>query len=175
MKQCSRCKKLKPLEEFHKNKSREDGHQCYCKECMNEFSKGSKRRHIEKVKAYNKQYNIGYRTRHNELQKEWVKKHHEQNKLTRRISEQKRRAKQDVLIPIEQINDLINKAKNICFWCGNTIKQNDMQLDHVYPLSKGGKHDISNLVVSCRKCNNRKSNKHPEDWMNELFKSEMAG
>lgn len=33
MKKCSRCRVKKELDEFHKNRSRKDGRQSYCKKC----------------------------------------------------------------------------------------------------------------------------------------------
>jgi hypothetical protein len=38
-KQCSKCKKLKPLSEFYKNKSTNDGLARWCKECKSEYRK----------------------------------------------------------------------------------------------------------------------------------------
>lgn len=35
-KHCSKCNTLKPMEEFHKNKSSHDGHRSVCKACHNE-------------------------------------------------------------------------------------------------------------------------------------------
>lgn len=41
-----------------------------------------------------------------------------------------------------------------CAYCHET--SDDMTLDHVIPLSKGGRHHISNVVPACRACNGRK-------------------
>ena len=30
---CTRCKQVKPLNAFYRNKSKKDGHESYCKEC----------------------------------------------------------------------------------------------------------------------------------------------
>jgi 5-methylcytosine-specific restriction endonuclease McrA len=41
----------------------------------------------------------------------------------------------------------------------NSIK-NLATIDHVIPISKGGKiYDVNNCVVSCKKCNNKKADK----------------
>jgi 5-methylcytosine-specific restriction endonuclease McrA len=42
-----------------------------------------------------------------------------------------------------------------------TYKDNAPELDHIIPLSKGGKHEWSNLQCACRACNGRKSDGPP--------------
>lgn len=39
-----------------------------------------------------------------------------------------------------------------------TIKDNAPELDHIIPISKGGKHMYSNVQLLCRRCNANKSN-----------------
>jgi hypothetical protein len=46
-----------------------------------------------------------------------------------------------------------------CRYCGR--EDGPWQLDHVRPVSKGGKTTLSNLVVACRWCNQRK---HDRIW-----------
>lgn len=67
-KRCSKCKKVKPLDEFSKRKERKSGYGSRCKECMNEqhkaWRKGKeaivyarsrawKAKHKEHIKEYN--------------------------------------------------------------------------------------------------------------------------
>ncbi len=47
-----------------------------------------------------------------------------------------------------------------CVYCGGPPEH----LDHVIPQSKGGGHDIRNLVTSCARCNLSKNNKDVKDW-----------
>lgn len=41
-------------------------------------------------------------------------------------------------------------------------------VDHIVPLSKGGTHDTSNLVVACRECNQAKLTKDYEAFLVEV-------
>ena len=53
------------------------------------------------------------------------------------------------------------KYKARCYYCGSP---DNMTIDHVHPLSRGGSNNIENLVPACRSCNSRKQNKTVEEW-----------
>lgn len=46
-----------------------------------------------------------------------------------------------------------------CQYCGCHVKESDATLDHVYPLSLGGKNTWENLTTACKPCNWAKSNR----------------
>lgn len=50
---------------------------------------------------------------------------------------------------------LINE-NSICEFCKSKEK---LHMDHILPISKGGKNEISNIQILCQKCNSSKSNK----------------
>lgn len=43
MKQCTKCKEIKELTQFYKNKVLPDGHACWCKKCQITYEKGYRR------------------------------------------------------------------------------------------------------------------------------------
>ncbi len=49
--------------------------------------------------------------------------------------------------------------KGQCYHCENFYQKDDLSMDHLVPLSKGGKSHKKNLVVACKKCNFEKKNK----------------
>lgn len=52
-----------------------------------------------------------------------------------------------------------------CLYCGLQLDHAAKVMDHMDPLSKGGAHDRSNIVVCCAKCNLSKSAKQFADWL----------
>ena len=46
-----------------------------------------------------------------------------------------------------------------CQYCNTPYTKNNLTLDHVLPLSKGGKTQWENIVAACGPCNTRKGNK----------------
>lgn len=44
-----------------------------------------------------------------------------------------------------------------CVYCGKSVEDDiSLTIDHIYPISKGGKHDIFNLATCCSDCNCKK-------------------
>lgn len=45
-----------------------------------------------------------------------------------------------------------------CYHCGETCAREDLTMDHVIPLSRGGRSTKKNIVVACKQCNSHKKN-----------------
>lgn len=62
---------------------------------------------------------------------------------------------------VEQWNKLVRQYGGRCAYCkigvGNTV-------DHVVPLSRGGRHALSNVVPACKVCNDSKGNLFLFEW-----------
>ena len=43
-----------------------------------------------------------------------------------------------------------------CQSCGKTDTEANLNVDHIIPLARGGKNDLSNLQTLCSTCNQRK-------------------
>lgn len=54
---CTKCGQVKPVSEFGLNKSKKDGLQCHCKECVKVY----KKQHYEDNKQYYKDKAVAYR------------------------------------------------------------------------------------------------------------------
>lgn len=46
-----------------------------------------------------------------------------------------------------------------CKYCRKFLTLETSTADHVIPRSKGGKHDLSNVVLACPECNQKKADK----------------
>jgi 5-methylcytosine-specific restriction endonuclease McrA len=57
---------------------------------------------------------------------------------------------------------ILAEANGHCHYCGREAK---LTLDHVIPLSKGGKHSKDNVVPACLHCNESKKDKTLREWM----------
>ena len=64
---------------------------------------------------------------------------------------------------------LFRRDKNICLYCGGEFGVPDLSRDHVKPISRGGRDEWTNVVTSCRRCNNRKADRSPEQAHMELL------
>lgn len=51
-----------------------------------------------------------------------------------------------------------------CALCGITKDERPLDVDHILPRSRGGKHERANLQVLCAKCNRTKGNKDTTDF-----------
>ncbi|PTA69786.1 HNH endonuclease [Deinococcus arcticus] len=61
-------------------------------------------------------------------------------------------------------------ATPACAYCGLPNEQNGLgfQIDHIQPLSRGGRHEPQNLVLACAQCNRAKWNltrAEFEEWL----------
>ncbi len=63
------------------------------------------------------------------------------------------------------------RDRHQCQYCHNKFSEKKLTIDHVVPLSKGGKHDWSNVVTACSACNNKKADRTPEQAKMKLLKS----
>jgi len=49
-----------------------------------------------------------------------------------------------------------------CLYCGYKFSRSHLTMDHVVPLSRGGKTEWTNIVAACNPCNSIKGNRM--DW-----------
>jgi len=57
--------------------------------------------------------------------------------------------------------NIFYRDRNRCQYCGGRFQTRDLNLDHVVPLSRGGKSTWENVVCCCIPCNSRKGGMLP--------------
>jgi len=55
-------------------------------------------------------------------------------------------------------------AKGVCHYCGRATPPKELTMDHIVPISRGGKSTKGNLVPCCKACNNKKKQLLPMEW-----------
>ena len=55
-------------------------------------------------------------------------------------------------------------AKGICHYCRRPALPKELTMDHIVPISRGGKSTKSNVVPCCKECNNAKKQLLPMEW-----------
>ncbi|RAM50752.1 MAG: HNH endonuclease [Hapalosiphonaceae cyanobacterium JJU2] len=70
---------------------------------------------------------------------------------------------QGTLAGYETREYLLEKWSRQCAYCG--VKDVPLQIEHIHPRAKGGSNSITNLTLSCEKCNTNKGTKDIKDFL----------
>lgn len=57
---------------------------------------------------------------------------------------------------------LFRRDDHLCLYCGFQFRHSELSRDHVKPLSQGGVDLWGNVVTACKRCNNHKAGRTPE-------------
>lgn len=64
---------------------------------------------------------------------------------------------------------LFKRDSHVCLYCGETFGHRELSRDHVTPVIQGGQDIWNNVVTACRRCNNHKAGRTPEQAAMELL------
>ena len=173
-KACTQCKQIKTFNEFPKNKqNKTNGLHSQCKNCRNSNYKKYASNNLEKIKNKRKKYRQDNRllilAKHKKdylINKEVYRKKNSEwgknNRLKTRERTRRRRFRlQEVPVFFISNKEFKKLYTSNCFYCKS---QNEITIDHIIPISRGGTHGIGNLVSCCKSCNSSKNNKTIMEW-----------
>ena len=95
--------------------------------------------------------------------KSGVQSHLEVHSIICTLGHRKGKKNEPEYVPPLKNKALFRRDANICLYCGQHFKNNDLSCDHITPLSRGGTNIWSNVVTACRRCNLFKGNRRPEE------------
>lgn len=70
---------------------------------------------------------------------------------------------------------MMSEAGHRCAYCQGTFRPEDLEREHAIPLARDGQNDLSNIVVSCCRCNRRKGTLTDSEFRQLLEKEQRRG
>jgi len=137
---CSKCKYLKPLEQFKKQKNKRDGYSVWCKKCWSIYV--TKNQNREKANKNNRKYS---QTERGRLSKKYIKENRRANETNSIVV-----LNNDEKLYIKWLHEKVRIMRKYGF---------DVHLDHIIPVSRGGLHIPDNLQIIPAEDNVKKGNK----------------
>lgn len=166
---CTVCGIEKPISEFFRQKRVACGRQPKCKTCdkfarkewqqrnpikSREQSKRYREVHPDRAKLSTANWRKENKEKYTESLLEWRRENH-YNAITNSKKKAKKYNSPGEFSAAEWIA-LIEKYDNTCLRCGEV---GNVTIDHVIPLSKGGRNSIDNIQPLCLSCNSKKQTK----------------
>ena len=148
-KQCGKCLVVKHKDLFTVNPRGRLKRSAYCKPCMSVYQLNYTS--PEDRRANTQRWRDGNRSK-------WRSAH--------RLSQFKRRTGISILgdgSVTPNFLDNIYSTEN-CYYCRLFTEPKNRTLEHKIPLTKGGMHSSSNIVMACKACNFSKNNKTEEEF-----------
>lgn len=71
------------------------------------------------------------------------------------------------------VDGMYERQEGSCFYCGAYMRKENVTIEHILPISRGGAHEAANLALCCRPCNSSKNNKTLEEykvWLKQVGK-----
>lgn len=179
---CDECKaeKAKDVKERYKTnkndpdwkaKRKEQKAREYLKNKDSDFWQSQQKDYRERTKDRKKEYDKKYAKENSERKSRnavlWAKNNKESRAAIIRNYESRRRSQKSSGVATKELRKWVANAEKKCYWCGNKCEKN-YHVDHYMPLSKGGPHEIENLVIACAPCNLKKNAKHPYEFAKEV-------
>lgn len=176
-KSCAKCGTWRLLSDFAITRGK---HHSYCKPCKRAYDKARYRNdpehrqrtidrantwqaaNYERAEARWRDWRVKNRDRKNETERKRRLKDPERNRLIAVNRAQRRRkwlhAGGSFVVTLAELASI---RRSPCFACG---ARDNIQVDHVIPVARGGQHRIGNLMPLCQHCNVSKGKLTWAEW-----------
>lgn len=172
---CFKCGQWKQLDDYHRHKQMGDGHLNKCKECTKRDVKAWINNNRDKHAVYGQRWRDRNRESYLDKAKAAHKRWYQRNYVKKGrylVTPEHKRAVQRALVikrrsriagaggkyTAKEWLALCAQYGNKCLWCGRIDRP--LTVDHVRPISWGGRNTIDNLQPLCNSCNRRKWNRY---------------
>jgi len=172
-KPCSHCKQIKEFSEYSFQNRERNQLMRMCKSCNAQrqsiYYKKNKQRLLQQKQTYYQENRPlllvnaqEYRDKNPEKRQDAMKRSYAKNpylyKATATRYKARKRNAGIFKVSVKEDKKLRNSP---CFYCGS---KDNIQIDHIVPVSRGGRHSIGNLVAACQKCNTQKNKWFITEW-----------
>ncbi len=179
MKYCPGCDSIKPVSEFHKNRSKNDGLAIHCKVCKKIRDKAYADRNRDRISEQGKTWYAANKERASKSRSLWYSKNREQRaeyyrrwrlenpELERQYGAKKRALKRSVFVETVTVAELRKRDGDNCYLCLEPLQfevYRAVHIEHRIPLSRGGEHSYANTALACSECNGRKHKKTEDEY-----------
>jgi 5-methylcytosine-specific restriction endonuclease McrA len=62
---------------------------------------------------------------------------------------------------------IVGACRERCIYCGEMGSEETLTIDHVVPVSRGGRTDVNNVLPACHPCNTLKRDRSLQEWFND--------
>lgn len=59
-------------------------------------------------------------------------------------------------------------AEGRCYYCRKRVRPQELTMDHIVPIIRGGRSKKGNVVPACKECNEKKKYMLPFEWEDYL-------
>ena len=151
MKKCSDCGDPKPRSGFGNQVASKDGSRSQCKVCCEVVRRASRAANPEKRSASDDKYYATNRDKKRARDRKWTADNPEAKRLSKHSRVARMKECDARLVTVKELRRLKAEPCYLCDIAPST------DIEHIIPVSKGGRWAIGNLLGACGPCNSAKN------------------
>lgn len=186
LKTCSKCKQVKPLDDFSRDRTRSDGRRTRCRDCERAYAREYRQKNTEKVRAYRREryqknaekeraYAREYHQKNAEKKRAYDREYHQKNAGQNPYWGQERKHH----LPDGWIANRLRELRGVCAACHEALVGKP-HVHHDHQCCPGG-YSCGKCVIDllCYRCNTAEAfiakNRTPEQIIYAHFRlAEMS-